>query len=192
MPRILPLIGVMALLSACSPHNTTPVADAATTAAVAHAAEAPTPMDAADFVQTAAVNDMFEIQTSKLAEERSKSPKVKAFAAMMVRDHSQSSAGLKAVIATTGQTLVLPSVISADMQIKFDNLMGVSADQFDKTYLDDQVAAHQAALTVLQFYADKGDMPALKAFAGQTSVVVQLHLGQARALADSLKTAAPA
>ena len=189
MPRLLSLIGAAALLAACNRHNTMVVADPRSVAAAAHIAANPTAMDAPDFVHAAAANDMFEIQTAKLAEERSKSPEVRAYAAAMLRDHTQSSAGLKAVIATAGQTLTLPNVITADMQTKLDSLTGIGAAEFDKTYLADQVAAHQAALTIMQFYADKGDMPALKAFAGQTSVVVQLHLSQARALAEGLKPA---
>ena len=185
MSRILLILGAVALLAACSRHDPLAVADPRSVAAAAQIAATPQPMNAPDFVQATAIHNMFEVQTAKLAQERSKSAQVRAYAAQMIKDNNQSTAGLKAVISTSSQTLTLPSIITADLQTKLDNLTGIGAAEFDKTYLEGQVIAQQEALTVLNFYADKGDMPALKAFAGQTAALTQLQLGQAKTLRDS-------
>lgn len=190
MSRILVLIGAAVLLAACNRHGAMTVADPRSVAAAARAAATPEPLNASDFVQAQAAHDMFEVQTAKLAEERSKTPQVRAYAAQILKDHNQATAGLKAVISTSSQTLTLPNVITADLQTRLDTLIGIGAADFDKTYLDGQVVAQQEALTVLNFYADKGDMPALKAFAGQTAQVTQTQLAQARSLRASLKSGA--
>ena len=53
---------------------------------------------------------------------------------------------------------------------------------FDKKYADSQVDAHQAALNLLQRYAQDGDTAAIKAFAAATAPAVQEHLNMAEGL----------
>src|ERR1043165_9539645 len=52
-----------------------------------------------DFVTLAAQSDMLEIQSSKLALTKSDSEKVKAFANKMIKDHTETSYELKALLA---------------------------------------------------------------------------------------------
>ncbi len=89
---------------------------------------------------------MFEIQAAKLAEKRSKNPDVKAFAAMMIHDHTQSTAALKAAIKASGATVTLPSDLPADKKAKLDELSSAAPAEFDKAYMESQVMAHQDAL----------------------------------------------
>jgi putative membrane protein len=53
---------------------------------------------------------------------------------------------------------------------------------FDMAFKNAQISAHQAALTLHQNYAASGDVPALKAVAGQIVAVVQMHLQQTQML----------
>ena len=153
------------------------------------AATIATPADEASapvFVEKASASDLFEVEAAKLAQATSKNAEVKKFAADMVAAHTKSTAELKKAIADANQTtLVLVTVLPADLQAKLDDLK--KAANFDKAYLENQVDAHQSALNLMQRYAQDGDVPAIKAFAASTGPVVQQHFDHAKTLRDATK-----
>jgi len=61
---------------------------------VAGPAAAQQRLDAPTLVRTASASDAFEIQSSRLALERSGNPRVRAFAEHMINDHSMTTAQL--------------------------------------------------------------------------------------------------
>ncbi|WP_312164778.1 DUF4142 domain-containing protein [Phenylobacterium sp.] len=141
---------------------------------------------APDFVAKAGASDLFEIEAAKLAQTRAKNAQLKKFAADMVAAHTKSTAALKKAIADSGQTTLAPPVaLPNDLQDKLGDL--AKADNFDAAYMDNQVDAHQAALDVLQRYAEDGDVAAIKAFAAATAPTVQQHLEMARTVRDAVK-----
>jgi putative membrane protein len=143
---------------------------------------------AANFVTLAATSDMFEIQSSKIALQRSTDAGVKKFAQMMIDAHTKTTAALKGLIADQNN-LSPPTSLPQDLQSKLDSLGSVSPADFDKTYLDDQVDGHQSTLNVMQRYAKDGDQEPLKQFAAATAPTVQQHLDKAKALRDALSKA---
>ena len=153
------------------------------------AATIATPADEASapvFVEKASASDLFEIEAAKLAQATSKNAEVTKFAADMVAAHTKSTAALKKAIADAGQTtLVVVTVLPADLQAKLDDLK--KAANFDKAYMENQVDAHQSALNLMQRYAQDGDVPAIKAFAASTAPVVQQHFDHAKTLRDATK-----
>ncbi|HEY5290253.1 MAG TPA: DUF4142 domain-containing protein [Caulobacteraceae bacterium] len=159
---------------------------AATTASAAAAGAAglaaPTTSPAADFVTKAAATDMYEIAAAKLAVKNSAKASVKAFAQMMIRDHTQSTANLKAAMAASGQSLALPQDLPADLLANLDALKSASKTDFDSTYLSQMVDTHQQAETVIGAYASGGDVAQLKTFASKTLPVVRAHLARAQAM----------
>jgi putative membrane protein len=198
MNRQIPVVAALALAlgaTACSPKSNetegaaTPAEQAATPSANP-AATIPTPSDetsAPVFVEKAAASDMFEIQAAKLAQQRSKNADIKAFADMMVKDHTKSTNDMKAAIQASGQNLTPPAVLPQDKQDALNDLQNASADEFDRKYMEGQVDAHQDALNLLQRYAQDGDVDALKTFAASVAPVVQQHLDRAKSLRDALK-----
>jgi putative membrane protein len=167
----------------------TPAEQAATPSANP-AATVPTPSNEAaahDFVAKAAASDMFEIASAKLAQTHSKNPQVKEFAAMMIKDHTKSSENLKAAIKASSPALTPPSALPKDKQDAVDDLLKAAPETFDRKYMDGQVDAHQAALNLLQRYAQDGDVARLKTFAAATALVVQTHYDRAKALREALK-----
>jgi putative membrane protein len=154
------------------------------------AATIPTPSNEAkapDFVSKAAASDMFEIEAAKLAQTRATHADVKAFAAMMVKDHTKSTDALKKAIGDSGQPLTPPATLPDDLKDKLDDLSKVDAKDFDANYMDNQVDAHQAALDLMQRYAEDGDVAQIKTFAAATAPVVQKHLDEARRIRDAVK-----
>ncbi|AYV45721.1 DUF305 domain-containing protein [Caulobacter flavus] len=153
-------------------------------------ATVPTPANEAaapDFVAKAAASDMFEIEAAKVALKRSTNADVKKFAQAMIDAHTATSAALKAAVAASGATITIPTALPEDLQGDLDDLNKADAKDFDKKYADDQVDAHQAALNLLQRYAQDGDVAAIKTFAAETAPKVQEHLNMAEGLKNGMK-----
>jgi putative membrane protein len=143
------------------------------------------------FVSNLTQSGLYEIKAAQIAQRRSKDPDVKAFAAMMVKDHTAMDTDLKPKIQAAGQT---PAAALDNRRSGFiDHLNSASDADFDKTYVDQQVSGHQEALDLLKGYADKGSDPVLKAAAGQAEPKVQEHLDRARSIQARLSSSpAPA
>jgi len=133
----------------------------------------------ADFVTEAAQSDMFEIQSSTLAAERSQG-EVKNFANQMVTDHNKTSQELKSQASTASVTL--PTQMSSAQQRMLEKLRGLNGQDFTKQYINDQVSAHKDAVSLFQRYGKGGDNEKLKGWATQTLPALQHHLDMAQAL----------
>jgi putative membrane protein len=145
-------------------------------------ATAAMPMTAQAFADAASASDAYEIAASKLAETKASSGDVKSFAADMVKDHTKSTADLKAAAAKADGKPMPAGTMTADQQANMTKLQGLSGADFDKEYVTQQVDAHQKALDALQGYAAGGDSAPLKEFATKTATVVQHHLDMAKKL----------
>ena len=134
------------------------------------------------FIDMAASSDMYEIEAGKLAQQMGTSAAVKEFGAMMEKDHAASSEKLKAAAADANQGLSVPTAMQPKHQQQLDALRGAGAN-FDTLYAQQQQAAHQEALNLLNSQAQAGTVASLKAFAAEAQPVVQGHLEHARELA---------
>jgi putative membrane protein len=129
---------------------------------------------------------MYEIRAAQIAQKRSKNKDVIAFAKMMVRDHTKSTAMMKPLIAAAGQ---MPAdKLDNRRQGFIDHLNSAGDADFDKTYMDQQVAAHQEALDLLQGYAKDGSDAGLKGGAANLAPTVQMHLDKAKSIQAGLKS----
>lgn len=135
----------------------------------------------ADFVTQAGVSDLFEIQTSQLAAERSDAP-TKAYAQKMIADHEKTTGELKAMVQGGKVQATLPTALDSTHQGKLDTLKGLQGDAFTKQYHSDQVKAHKDAVDLFQRYAKGGDNPDLKAWAAKTEPALAHHLKMAQDL----------
>jgi len=133
-----------------------------------------------DFVKEAAVSDMFEIESSRLATTKGDAA-TKAFAAQMVTDHTKTSSELKTAV-TGNSALQIPTALDDSHQSKLDKLKGLSGADFAKEYRSVQVSAHKSAVSLFKRYADGGEDAKLKAWAAKTLPALQHHLEMAEAL----------
>lgn len=140
------------------------------------------PMTGQQFADTAAASDMFEIESSKLAQDKATTDAIKEFAAMMVKDHTNSTAKLKDAAAKAEPAIKPNPAMNAEQSANLEALRAASGAEFDALYKAQQVDAHQKALAALQGYAANGDVPALKTFAGETAKVVEGHLKHASSM----------
>lgn len=130
------------------------------------------------FVSSAAISDMFEIESSRMAVGRSQNADIKRFAQMMIDHHTKTSAELKQA-AQGVEGAVVPTELDERRKGMLDNLRGSSPADFDDRYLDQQVAGHTETVTFMRGYGEGGDNPALKAFAQRATPIVQQHLDEA-------------
>jgi putative membrane protein len=140
------------------------------------------PMTGQQFADTAAASDMFEIESAKLARDKATAAPVKEFAAMMIKDHTASTAKLKDAAAKAEPAITPSPAMNAEQTANLEALRAASGAAFDTLYKQQQVAAHQKALAALQGYAASGDVPSLKAFAGETAKVVEAHFRHVSAM----------
>jgi len=127
-----------------------------------------------DYVQNAAISDLFEIETSKLALQKAAMPSVKTYAQMMIDEHTKSSNELKPAAQTAG--LAVPAALPADKQAKVDALKNLSGAEFDRQYLADQRSGHQETLAKVNAYLAAAPAGPLKDHASKVTGVVQKHL----------------
>ena len=131
-------------------------------------------------VMAAATSDMFEVKAGQMAQEKAQHADLKAFARMMVADHTATTNELKPLAIKAAAAI--PTELDERRKGMIDNLTSASGVDFDKAYIAQQVAAHEEAVTLLDGYAANGDNAELKAFAAKVLPKVKAHLEKARQL----------
>jgi putative membrane protein len=137
---------------------------------------------ASDFVQTAAMSDMYEVAAGKIAEQKGQSPAVKGFGQMMVEAHRKTTQELTGIVKAQGGKVEFPTKLDSKHQKLIDDLNNASNETFDGTYAKQQVDAHKDAVDLFEKYAKNGDNADLKKFAQATLPVIQQHLDEAKKL----------
>jgi putative membrane protein len=132
------------------------------------------------YMQMAASSDLFEIQSSQLALQMSQNAAVRAFAQMLIADHTRMSNEMRLAAATAGLPPPTPALMPQHAQM-LEQLR--TSQPFDLAYRDVQIAAHQQALQLHQNYASSGDNPALRTLAARAVPVIQGHMAHAQTLA---------
>jgi len=135
--------------------------------------------EGADFLVNAYSGGLTEVQLGSLAQTHSKSEKVKAFGAMMVRDHSDHGVQLKAIADSLHVTL--PATISNKQQKMIDDLQKKSPKDFDKAYISRMVSDHRDDIGEFEKQAKKG-LPEISAFANSSLPMLHKHLDSAERL----------
>lgn len=139
-----------------------------------------------NFVEKAAMSDMYEVAAGKIATEKGQSDAVKKFGQHMVEAHTQTTDELKEIVQAEKISVSLPTALDSKHQKLIDDLNAASATDFDKTYAKQQVDGHEQAVDLFSKYAEKGDNAAVKAFAQKTLPVIKQHKQEADKLEESL------
>ena len=126
------------------------------------------------FFKNAAEGGMAEVNAGKLAQEKGASQAVKDFGAMMVKDHSAANEKLNALAAT--QDVKLPSSPSLMQQASGKESQMKSGDSFDKSYIKNQIKAHEETVALFQKEIASGKDASAQQFATATLPTIQMHL----------------
>lgn len=93
--------------------------------------------------------DQIDIDYAKLAMSKTKNKQVKDFAQQMITDHStvqQSVFGLAAKLNVTPADSDTSNSLKAQAQQMTQKLQGLKGKAFEKAYIDNEVAYHQAVI----------------------------------------------
>jgi putative membrane protein len=142
----------------------------------------------ADFVKEVAISDMFEIESSKVAQDKGNAAE-KSFASQMITDHTKTSTELKGLVSSGKVKAELPPALDSSHQSKLDQLKGESGKDFSSDFDSMQVSAHKDAVSLFERYAKGGDNADLKNWAGKTLPTLKHHLEMSQNLGKSKQSA---
>ncbi|HEX2189395.1 MAG TPA: DUF4142 domain-containing protein [Longimicrobiaceae bacterium] len=190
------LLAAAVLLAACGTDEPSDERAATTTDATS-AAAAPAPDTAGTTAVTdpqiadivVAANDE-DIRTGELARTRAADPRVREFAERMVTDHAGVNQAASDLVARLGVTPE-PSPTSTELREggrkTRETLQGKTGAEFDRAYIDHEVAYHQAVLDAIDRTLVPGAQNAeLKALLQQTRPAIDAHLQHAKQIQASL------
>lgn len=144
-----------------------------------------TTTDPATYVQMAGASDMFEIESSRAIIGKTKNADVRAFANMMIDEHTKSTAKIKQAAGAQGVPVGTLQLM-ADQERMLDDIKSADAAMADRTYLANQRTAHTAALALHQGFSQAPSSGQLGQAAGEIAPVVQRHLTELDRLEGSV------
>ncbi|WP_191906870.1 DUF4142 domain-containing protein [Adhaeribacter soli] len=136
------------------------------------------PVDTTSFPVVAASNDLFEFLSCNLAQNKAKHPDVKTFAGQMISEHTKTLNQLKSFGRDKNLSLATSPIPMHQRMIA--RLERENANDFDETFMEMQVSAHEQAITLFETAAKTDTDPDLRAFAAKTLPVLRMHLDMAR------------
>jgi putative membrane protein len=141
--------------------------------------------DDAKFATEAANGGMAEVELAKLAQTKATNPKVKEFAAMMVKDHSAANEELMAL--AKAKNITLPTTVDSDQQEVMADLQKKSGTDFDKAYVDAMVKDHNKDVDMFEKASNDLKDTELKSFAVKTLPTLKMHQSAIKAIQDGMK-----
>ncbi|WP_374943240.1 DUF4142 domain-containing protein [Sphingomonas sp.] len=138
-------------------------------------------MAPAEYVKTAGASDLYEITSSRTVLETTADPKVRSFANMMIKQHTKSTADVKAA-AAKARVPAPPPMLMPAQQEQIAQLRSETGPARDATYIAQQRASHGQALAVQKAYSMEGTSPPLKAAATKIVPVVESHIAMLKTM----------
>lgn len=129
--------------------------------------------------------DIYEITSSMLAQQHAANPQVKAFATMLIADHTTLTNN--ALAAAAGAGIAPPPPELSPMQKGMITQLIAAGPNFDRVFLQQQMTAHQQALQMQSGYAASGDVPALRQGASAAVSIVRGHIAQIQQLMGAMR-----
>lgn len=141
-------------------------------AGIAHAASL-SPADK-QFMTTAAEANMTEAHEGQMAENQASRSDVKDFGKTLAQDHTEAYQHLTELAVKTGFSI--PKGINVARNHNIMQLVALKGERFDRTFIRDEIAAHQHALAVFKHEAAHGQDADIKAYASKMIPILEKHL----------------
>ncbi len=133
-----------------------------------------------------AMANMAEIETAKLALQKTQSDRVKSFAQQMVDDHTKGLEEVRKVAAT--RSVTLPTELDAKHKAMAAKLEKLSGDKFDRSYMEQAgVQAHKEAHQLVSKAESTAQDSELKSLATRLQPTIHQHLNNAEQLNAAIK-----
>lgn len=132
-----------------------------------------------------------DINAGKLAKSKSHNKDVKAFAQLMITDHTgvnkQATALVKKLKVTPEDSDASKSLMDGGAA-NVAKLKGMTGAEFDKAYVDNEVAYHQAVLdTIDKTLIPNAKNEELKALIEKVRPAIDAHLQHAKQMQSTMK-----
>jgi putative membrane protein len=146
------------------------------------AADTKSALNASDekFVKTAAQLGMKEVAVAELGAKKATSAEVKAFADMMIKDHTAANNELKAYATSKG--VELSATAPAEAATTVQDLEKKSGKDFDAQFMDDMLADHKKVVDLFEDQQKNATDGDLKAWIDKTLPTLKAHLDHAKNL----------
>jgi len=137
-----------------------------------------------EFLDFAAQVNQSEIQGGLAAEKKADAPAVRAFARLMVLDHTELESQLAAVATENG--VQLPNGPSEQAKQQMATLQEMAGAKFDAAYMQHMVQGHEQA--VQRFKSEKGQAQSqpVQAVVAATLPIIEQHLALAQAVQSGI------
>lgn len=133
------------------------------------------------FMKNAASAGMFEVEASKVAQQKATDPKLKEFAQKMIDDHTKANDELKSLASS--KNITLPTTLAKHQQMMLDHLnKEQQGKDFDEAYRHEMLVSHKEAISLFDNAARNAKDPEVKSWAAQTLPTLKEHGGRAKAL----------
>ena len=123
---------------------------------------------------------MMEVQLGTVAQTKGVNPRVKAFGAMMVRDHTTANAEVMMLASRMG--VMLPPTPMPKHAQHIRHLQNLSGTAFDRAYITMMIEAHKDDLDEFEDASKKAADTAVRGFAARTFPVLKMHRDSAVAI----------
>lgn len=144
----------------------------------------------AQIAMIAVVANSVDVDAGKMAAQKASSKEVKEFAETMVRDHTAVNAKATALakkLGVTPEESATSKSLKADGDKMMAKLKGMSGAEFDKAYVDNEVAYHEAVIGVVTKTLIPNTKNAeLKSLLESAGPIFTSHLEHAKQLQKSL------
>lgn len=136
-----------------------------------------------EFVRKAAMAGMKEVKAGEVAQRKGVNPRVKAFGARMVDDHTRANNELMNIAKHKGLTAELPAPGSVMVD---PMLMKASGKEFDRMYVTMMVSDHREAVALFENAAKSDPDPDVRMFAKSTLPKLRQHLESIKSIAAEM------
>ena len=137
------------------------------------------------FVAKVSQGGMFEVEASKVANDKATQQDVIDTSVTEVHDHQLVGNKLKSIAGTLG--LPFPTELNAEFKGRLEKLKSLSGKAFDDAYIKEMDAIHAVDVLAFAEEARSGKNSALKGFAAEAVLIVRRHIGSLHAVPLPLK-----
>ncbi|WP_051293604.1 DUF4142 domain-containing protein [Pseudoduganella violaceinigra] len=133
-----------------------------------------------------AMANMAEIETGRMALQKTQSDRVKSFAQQMVDDHTKGLEEVRKVAAA--RSVALPTELDAKHKAMASQLDKLSGDKFDRSYMEQAgVQAHKEAAQLVSKAESSARDSELKSLATRLQPTIHQHMENAEQLNAAIK-----
>jgi putative membrane protein len=137
------------------------------------------------FVREAGNAGQFEVQSGRLALERSQQVAVRGYAGQTVKDADEMINRVKFINnANVGASM--PDGMNSNQQARLNQLAGLSGPDFDRAYMQSQIEVGEHLKKTFHDYGANGEAPTMRVYAAKAVTDYDAQILRARTIAGAL------